>query len=271
MAALTRTLRRFRRQWIDPVVHLGRLRSAPRLYARYLGEYRRYRRLPGAETIAFEDLRPFLFDRVRTNPFDGHYLYQDIWAFRRISESRPGIHVDVGSRAIFTAMVSTVTQTAYVDIRPLLVRLPSLTSISGSLLALPFRTGSLESLSCLHVAEHVGLGRYGDPLDPEGTQKAAAELGRVLAPGGSLYFSLPIGFPRVCFNAHRVHSVQQVLELFQGLDLVELSAVTDDRRFLADASAELLDGASYACGLFRFRLPPASDAPSARAGSDSGS
>ena len=42
------------------------------------------------------------------------------------------------------------------------------------------------------MLEHIGLGRYGDPIDPQGTEKAATELQRVLAPGGDLYLSLPI-------------------------------------------------------------------------------
>ncbi len=33
----------------------------------------------------------------------------------------------------------------------------------------------------MHVVEHVGLGRYGDPLDPDGDLKAIAELKRVTA------------------------------------------------------------------------------------------
>ena len=67
------------------------------------------------------------------------------------------------------------------------------------------------------MAEHIGLGRYGDPLDPLGTRKAAAELQRVLAPGGQLLFSLPVGRPRVEFNAHRVHDPHEVASWFDGL------------------------------------------------------
>jgi hypothetical protein len=35
----------------------------------------------------------------------------------------------------------------------------------------------------MHVVEHVGLGRYGDALDPKGDARACAELARVLAQG----------------------------------------------------------------------------------------
>ncbi len=43
---------------------------------------------------------------------------------------------------------------------------------------------SVESLSCKHVIEHIGLGRYGDVLDPGGDLKAISELKRALAVGG---------------------------------------------------------------------------------------
>src|SRR5205807_5995192 len=68
--------------------------------------------------------------------------------------------------------------------------------LEGDILALPFRDQSVVSLSCLHVVEHVGLGRYGDGLNPEGTQQALAELQRVLAVEGNLFLSLPVGRPR---------------------------------------------------------------------------
>src|SRR2546430_12288402 len=48
----------------------------------------------------------------------------------------------------------------------------------------PFGDLELSSVSCLHVAEHIGLGRYGDAIDPLGTRKAIGELARVLAVDG---------------------------------------------------------------------------------------
>lgn len=106
--------------------------------------------------------------------------------------------------------------------------------------------------SYLHVAEHIGLGRYGDPLDPHGTRDACRELARVLAPGGNLHFSLPVGKPRRCFNAHRIHAVGQILEYFQDLALVELSGIDDNRKFRANIGRTALDHADYGCGLFHF-------------------
>ena len=102
------------------------------------------------------------------------------------------------------------------------------------------------------------MGRYGDPIDPAGTLKAAKELARVVAPGGNLYVSLPIGKPRVCFNAHRVHSTAEVLEMFDGLELVEFSSVSDQREFVRCSDLDGFASAKYACGLFWFRVPASS-------------
>jgi hypothetical protein len=118
---------------------------------------------------------------------------------------------------------------------------------------MPYADNSLESLSCLHVAEHIGLGRYGDPLDPLGTRKAAAELTRCLAKGGNLFFALPVGRSRICFNAHRIHSPKTIIDYFNKLKLVELSGTTDDKRFIENIDINILENSKYACGMFWFR------------------
>src|SRR5262249_21505316 len=136
-----------------------------------------------------------------------------------------------------------------------------LVPVAGDLLALPFRDRSVGSLSCIHVAEHIGLGRYGDPLDTAGTRKAAAELARVLAPGGSLYFAVPVGKPRLNFNAHRVHAPSTIVEYLAGLELVEFSAVFDDGSFRERIGLDEVADAEYGCGLFLFRRPATAAAP----------
>ncbi len=220
---------------------------------RFLRDLRAYAAMPGAEPIRREDLLPCLGEWNDASPFDPHYFHLGIWAFRRIVEAKPAFHVDVGSQVNFVGLLTCATRVQFIDLRPLAAVVPNLESIRGSVLEIPHPDRSLSSLSCLHVAEHVGLGRYGDPLDPAGTRSAARELSRVLAPGGSLYFALPVGRPRLCFNAHRVHSVAQVRSIFPGLALEELSGVDDTGRFVENADAHAFDDCAYACGFFHFR------------------
>lgn len=250
-----RFIRHFRQRWLKPVAEIKSPRRSYAAYKSFLADWRQYAALPHAEALHFADSYPCLFDRTITTPFDAHYFYQNIWAFKHICTAGSQAHVDVGSQAIFAGMLSAITSVVFVDIRPLIARLENFVSLSGSILSLPFDNNSIGSLSCLHVAEHIGLGRYGDPLDPQGTVKAARELARVLAPGGRLYFSLPIGQSRLCFNAHRIHDPAQILQYFPQLDLMQFAVVNDRGRFISEAEPGDYRDASYACGMFCFGKP----------------
>jgi SAM-dependent methyltransferase len=208
--------------------------------------------LPGAEKLNFLDSNPQLFDYNAPVPFDAHYFYQHVWAFEKVKASGAAYHVDVGSLAYFVGILSSVTRVIHLDIRPLHADLEQLFSVRGDILRLPFQDNTVSSLSCLHVAEHIGLGRYSDSLDPGGTAKAAQELTRILRPGGSIYFSVPIGRPRVCFNAHRIHAPEQILDYFRVLTLIDFCAVADDGKFYHTVDSADFAEAEYACGLFHF-------------------
>jgi hypothetical protein len=68
--------------------------------------------------------------------------------------------------------------------------------------------------------EHDGLGRYGDPLDPDGDLKAMARAATLLAPGGLLYLSVPVGRDTVVWNAHRIYGRARLPRLLAPLSLV---------------------------------------------------
>lgn len=229
----------------------GRSLLNPRLFG-YFRDLIIYSRKSGAETINFINTYPVVNERILETPFDSHYFYQDIWAARKIYKSRVKNHVDIGSNIEFVGFLTAFTKVSFVDIRPLMVKLDNFKSIKGTLIDLPFKDNSINSLSCLHVAEHIGLGRYGDQLDPLGTKNACKELSRVLAKGGKLYFSLPVGKPRLCFNAHRIHSPKKILKYFKDLKLVRFSGVNDEGSFLDKANIEDFETQNYACGLFVF-------------------
>ncbi len=152
-------------------------------------------------------------------------------------------------------MLSAFIPVRFYDYRPANLVLSGLETHAGNLLALPFADDSVASLSCLHTIEHIGLGRYGDPIDPEGDIKACRELSRVLAPGGSLLFVTPVGKEAVIqFNAHRIYTYELVLKLFPDLELKEFSYIPE---FGTDgihqhANPEELKNETYACGCFVF-------------------
>lgn len=219
---------------------------------RYFGHWFRYASSAGAQKIRVLDLQPCLGDWSTHTPFDAHYFYQGAWLARRVISSKVARHVDIGSSVLTMSVLSAQVETTFVDYRPLKATLPGLTSIAGNILDLPFADGSVNSLSCLHVIEHIGLGRYGDPIDPQGSVKAALELQRIVSAGGKLFLSLPVGRERICFNAHRVHAPASVLKMFPQMKLVEFSYVDDDGQYHEDKSIEAASHLEYGCGLFQF-------------------
>ena len=225
----------------------------PGQYLQFLREWRQFR--AGGGTAPFAELAPSFFDRdPSTQSGGGHYFFQDIWALRKLMDHKPAEHNDVGSRLDgFVGQATAICPVVYWDIRPPAFLLPRFEFRAGSVLALPIADRSLQSLSCLHTAEHIGLGRYGDPLDPQGTDKALAELARVLAPGGRLLFSMPVGIEQTQFNAQRIWPPRRPIDRLAELELVEFSAVNDSGQFLQGVLPDVVAGEKYACGLYEFR------------------
>lgn len=222
---------------------------------RFLSHWYQYSRSDKLRKIKFSDLYPCLGDWSTHTPFDAHYFYQGAWLARRVDPGN-NQHVDIGSSVLTISVLSAHIDTLFVDFRPLKTSLPGLTSVAGNILDLSFEDDSVPSLSCLHVIEHIGLGRYGDPLDAQGSVKAAHELQRIVSTGGSLYLSLPIGRERICFNAHRVHSPLTVKQMFSKMELVEFSYVDDAGQLHENKSLDDATHFEYGCGLFHFRKLP---------------
>jgi uncharacterized protein YciI len=53
--------------------------------------------------------------------------------------------------------------------------------------------------------EHDGLGRYGDPIDPNGDLQAMVEMESVLSEGGVLLLAVPVASEALVWNAHRIY------------------------------------------------------------------
>ncbi|MBP2652238.1 MAG: hypothetical protein H6Q74_3063 [Firmicutes bacterium] len=203
-----------------------------------------------------QDLYPCLNDDTAITPFDAHYVYHTSWAARVLRQTKPEVHYDISSSIYFATIVSAFIPIKFFDYRPAPLTINNLECGQANILSLPFENDSIKSLSCMHVIEHIGLGRYGDTVDYQGDLKAISELKRVLAPNGILLFVVPLGeTPKIRYNAHRIYSFDQICNYFSDLSLVNFSLLLDNGRFLLNSDPQLLINQSYACGCFCFQKP----------------
>jgi len=253
---LAQTLLMLRAFGLDPIKFIRAVRGIPT----FLATRRKYSRLvePGKFPLKSGRAFPCLSEfESAAGDIGGHYFHQDLWAARRKFERRPVSHFDVGSRIDgFVAHLLAFMPVTLIDLRKLDSQVSGMTFIQADatdLYGIPDR--SLCSLSSLHAVEHFGLGRYGDPVNPKASFSAMAALSRVLAPGGRLYFGIPVGRERLEFNAHRIFSPTTIIDSFPDLRLEFFSAVDDQGQFHCDAAPLDFAEARFACGLFEFVRP----------------
>jgi hypothetical protein len=240
-------------RWINPIIQ-----NPISSWAGYINlflDWKKYNKLGGSALIS--NFYPCLADKKTITPFDPQYFHQAVWAMSKIYQTKPKLHIDVGSDVKYVGMLSVICKVEFVDIRPLPVQLENLLCRQGTILNLPYPDASVSSISSMHVIEHIGLGRYGDPIDAEGTRKACAELQRVLSPNGQLYISVPIGKPRVQFNGQRVFSIEEICTFLSELSLVEMALVDNYGKFHVNVIPEYVtydeeNGLDYALGCFLF-------------------
>lgn len=220
----------------------------------YIGEYFSFKRKADKRlSVKGSDLYPCLKDKIATTPFDHHYTYHPAWAARILAQTKSEYHVDISSILSFSTIVSAFVPVKFYDYRPANLNLKNLESGFADLKQLNFPDNSIPSLSCMHTIEHIGLGRYGDEIDPQGDIKSINELKRVLKPGGDLLFVTPVGNPRIEFNAHRIYSYEQIIEYFSPLTLKEFSLIPDAGGLIPNADPALVKQQQYGCGCFWFK------------------
>ena len=205
--------------------------------------------------LKFSAMYPMLHERFDdAGSAKGHYFFQDLWASEYVQNCEINKITDVGSRIDgYIAHLLPTTEVTYVDIRPINKFHKNFISKPGSILSMPFETNSIMNLSCLHVIEHIGLGRYGDKVNPQGYIEAIEELKRVSGPGGRIIIGVPVGKERVYFNAHRVFNPQTIINLFAPFQLKEFSLIDDSGNgVIKNASIEQASECKYGCGLFIF-------------------
>ena len=210
---------------------------ALRGWSRYAKDRSAFRSLADPTDFPWGRELPMLGEWDESAAALGSYFFQDQIVARWIYENQPARHVDIGSRIDgFVGHLAVFREVEVIDIRPLPHAIRNIHFHQLDLMREipPEWIGATDSLSCLHTIEHFGLGRYGDELDPNGHLKGLDQLKRMVAPGGLLYLSTPIGPERIEFNAHRIFAPATVISWFAEGWVIERCAVIGDDLSVSD-------------------------------------
>lgn len=233
---------------INPTAVIN-LRHLPK----YLAQKREFRSKGGQIDGTYRILGDY---REHAGTAQGHYFHQDLFVAQQVFRSNPDRHVDVGSRVDgFVAHVAAFRPIEILDIRDLQSEVRNISFTRADLMNQLDITA--DSVSCLHTIEHFGLGRYSDPIDPDGHLLGFKNLVSIVSKKGTLYISFPIGKrDRVEFNAHRVFAPDSIFTWpgAEQLELKDFSWVDDSGNFHANSSVKAAQEAhlDYGCGIYSF-------------------
>ena len=208
--------------------------------------------------IKDEYLYPVIEDKYAAAGTIGNYFWQDLWAAKLILDSKEKEHFDIGSRldGFIAHLLAAKLDVTMIDVREFPGEVEGLHTIVDDATTLhQVEDDSIMSLSALCSLEHFGLGRYGDPIDPEACFKCFENIQKKMKKGGHLYISVPIGKEKVHFNAHRCFCPQTIVDAFEQMKLLEFSCTADGK---IEYNVELhkyddaVDDGNYRYGLFHF-------------------
>lgn len=194
----------------------------------------KYQQLNRRESFALQEkyMWPIIADKYAPAGATGNYFWQDLWAARLIIEQGVKEHFDIGSRldGFIAHLLAAGIDVTMIDIRKFPGEVEHLHTIMDDATSLcQLEDESVESISALCSLEHFGLGRYGDPIDPEACFRCFDNIQKKLKRRGHFYLSVPIGKERVEFNAHRVFYASTIIKCFHGLKLQEFSCTSQGK------------------------------------------
>ncbi len=226
----------------------------------YFKDYKNLKsQLKEDKNFPFGKWYPMLNDKhAESGSASGAYFHQDLLVAQKVYINNPKKHIDIGSSVSgLVAHIASYREIEVFDIRPLSSNIDNIKFIKADFMAIDDHLHNYcDSLSCLHVIEHFGLGRYNDPINANGHLIGLENIYKIIKPGGKFYFSTPIGPQRIEFNAHRVFNLTYLIDILKDKYTIDSFSYVDDSGDL-HPNIDILSknatnnfGCTYGCGIF---------------------
>jgi len=117
-------------------------------------------------------------------------------------------------------LVFGATMCTTIDFQPIITNFPKISTMTvDEYDKNPIQFDAAISISSF---EHDGLGRYGDPIKPDGDLQTMKKMKCVIKENGILYLSVPIAKDKVVWNMHRVYGQVRLPLLLEDWTLLDV-------------------------------------------------
>ncbi len=93
-------------------------------------------------------------------------------------------------------------------------------------------TGQFDAVFAMATVAHAGLGRMGDPINPNADIEAMDGYKTLLKKDGLLFLSIPVGKDCLVWNLHRIYGHTRLKKLFKGWRIVGYHGFTSENLYV---------------------------------------
>jgi SAM-dependent methyltransferase len=171
-----------------------------------------------------------------------HYDAFYYWIAKEISQKKDLKILDVGGKKLINGWLSVANHVTSVNLTSPIDKLSKVDYVAADVTkSLPFNDDYFDVFISPVTLNLIGLGRYGDNIDPKAIPKFIQELSRCMKQNGIAYISVVLGNDQLLFNHHYIISFPTIKKLFTGwkikaflIDNQEITLNSNSERFSED-------------------------------------
>lgn len=224
-------------------------------FPRYIKDYIKFKKKGGQVRNIYMCLEDFYKE---SSEFKNQFFHSDLIIAQKIFNQNPKDHLDIGSRIDgLVAHVASFRSIDFADIRN--VEISPHKNINIKEIDIGDENLNINkrysSISSVGVIGHVGLGRYGDKIDPDGHLKSFKNISKLADNSAIFYLMVPVGKEGVEFNSHRVFNPAHIIKILKNLDfdLIEFNFIDDNGNLYLKSNIKNAENLNFGGGIFCFQ------------------